>query len=102
MTTHQVRTESEALRSQQFEIVQLVAVLHDGALDLAGIDPCDEVLHTAGHEISRIRNDFRADSHVALFDECDGLIDANISIFHPLPASSEEQTRSGGEGNIPP
>lgn len=70
--------------SQQLEIVQLVAVLHDGALDLAGINPGHEVLHIAINQISRVRDDFGPDSHVALFDECNGL----VSYYqYPVPSN---------------
>lgn len=54
---------------QQIEIVQLVPVAHNVALDLAGIHPGHEVLHIPSDQECRIRDDFCPDSNVPLFDE---------------------------------
>lgn len=59
----------EAKSLQQIEIVQLVPVAHDVALDLAGVHPGHEILHIPGDQERRIRDDFCPDSNVALFNE---------------------------------
>lgn len=54
--------------SKQLEVVQLVSVLHDVALDLAAHRPCDEVLELTSHQESGIRDSLRSDTDMALFD----------------------------------
>lgn len=74
---------------QQIEVVQLVAVLHNVALDLAGVDPGDEVLHVASNQESGIVNDFSSNADVALLDEGSSLfyqLEFIFLCFSPSPA----------------
>ena len=50
------------LQSLEFEVVQLVAVLHNVALDLGGIDPGDKIFHVPCDKVGRVRDDIRTDS----------------------------------------
>lgn len=58
---------------KKIEVIQLVTVLHDVALDLAGVDPGNEVLHVASNQESGIVNDFSSNAYVTLLDESGGL-----------------------------
>lgn len=60
-------------RSKKIEIIQFVAILHDVALDLAGVDPSHKVLHIAGDQESGIINDLCSNADMTLFDESCGL-----------------------------
>ena len=62
-----------ALQGLELEVVELVAVLQDVALDLGRIDPGDEVLHVARDQVGGVGDGVGADADVALFDELDGL-----------------------------
>ena len=53
----------------QIEIVQLVAVAHDIALDLAAVHPSHEILHIPGHQKRRVSNHLSTNPHMTLFDE---------------------------------
>lgn len=68
-------------RSQHVEVIHLVLVAHDVALDLAGVDPGHKVLHVASDEVGRVVDDFRSNADVALFDECSRLAPPISSIL---------------------
>lgn len=71
-------TETQTL--QKIEIVQFIAIAHDIALDLTGIDPRHVILHIARHEIGRISNNLRTDTNMTLFDEGGSSLN---SLHHP-------------------
>lgn len=54
--------------SEQFEVVQLVPILHDVSLDLAANGPSHKVLELAGHQKGRVCDGFRSNSDMALLD----------------------------------
>lgn len=71
-------TETQTL--QKIEIVQFIAIAHDIALDLTGIDPRHVILHIARHEIGRISNNLRTDTNMTLFDEGGSLVCVSTSV----------------------
>jgi hypothetical protein len=48
-------------------------VPHDIPLDLAAVDPGDEILHVAGNQEGRVVDDLGADADMASFHECRSL-----------------------------
>jgi hypothetical protein len=56
-------------RSQQIEVIQLLTVTQDVALDLTGIDPSDKVLHVARDKECRVIDDLGTNTDMALLDE---------------------------------
>lgn len=60
-------------RSQKIKVIQLLTVTQDVALDLTGINPGNEILHVAGNQESRIIDDLRTDTDMALLDESSSL-----------------------------
>lgn len=90
--------------SQQIKIIQLLAIPHDVPLDLARIHPGDKVLHVAGDQEGRVRDDFRANPDVALFDECGCLLN-QVSTFaraYLYIPTSYKRGRDGGRENSQP
>lgn len=85
-------TETQIL--QKIEIVQFIAIAHDIALDLTGIDPRHVILHIARHEIGRISNNLRTDTNMTLFDEGGSLICVSTSV---LPTHIRETKRKKNE-----
>lgn len=59
--------------SKKIKVIQLVTVLHDVALDLAGVDPGNEVLHVAGNQEGGIVDDFGSNADMTLLDESSSL-----------------------------
>lgn len=55
-------------RLQQLKVIQLVAVLHNVALDLAAHRPRHKVLGRSGDEVGRVRYRLDADTDVALLN----------------------------------
>lgn len=58
---------------QQIEVVQLVVVLCDRTLDVALVQPGDEVLEVPRDEEGGVCDDVCADADLALLDVCHGL-----------------------------
>ena len=63
--------------SKQIKVIQLIPILQDVPLDLARVDPSNQILHIPRDEKRRICNDFRACSNVALLDELVRLVAPN-------------------------
>lgn len=59
--------------SQKIKVIQLLAVPHNIALDLAGVDPGHKVLHIATHQECRVSDNFSPDTNMTLFDESSSL-----------------------------
>lgn len=70
-------TSSTSSRSslEQLKVIQLIAVLHDVALNLAADRPRDKVLDAARHKIRRIGDRLGADAHMALLNHLGGGLD---------------------------
>lgn len=60
-------------RSQKIKVIQLLTVTQDITLDLAGINPGNEVLHVARNQESRIIDDLRTNTDMALLNESSSL-----------------------------
>lgn len=66
--TDKKRSSGNTKSLQQVEVVQFVVVLHDSPLELACIDPRNEVFHVARDEESWICNWIWSYSYVALLN----------------------------------
>jgi hypothetical protein len=87
---------------KKIEVIQLVAVLHDVALDLAGVDPGDEVLHVASNQESGIVNDFSSNADVTLLDESSSLFYQLVFMVSSLFFASPQRALRAGSKNLQP
>lgn len=73
--------------SQQIEVIQLLTVAQDIALNLTGINPSNKVFHVTGDQERRIIDNLGTNADMALLDESRRL--DNISIMISLNGSSK-------------
>lgn len=59
---------------KKIKVIHLIAVLHDVALNLARVDPSNEILHVASDQESGIIDDFGSNANMTLFNECSSLV----------------------------
>lgn len=85
-----------SIASQQFEIIQLIPILHDVPLDLASHAPRHEILRRPRHKKRRIRDRLRAHPHMALLDHLSRRL---YSLCHPKSRHYHRQStaRKGGD-----
>lgn len=55
--------------SHKVKVIKLLAVTHDILLDLAGVDPSDEILHITSDQESGIVHNLCSDTDMTLLDE---------------------------------
>lgn len=60
-------------RSQKIKVIQLITVAQNVALDLARIDPGNEILHVTRNQESRIIHDLCTNTDMTLLNESSGL-----------------------------
>lgn len=79
-------------RSQKIKVIQLLTVTQDVALDLTGINPGNEVLHVAGNQESRVIDDLRTNTDMALLNKSSSLAKKKkVSIpFHSIHSTQNQ------------
>lgn len=77
---------SDQMPSQKIKVIQLLPVTQDIALNLAGINPGDKVLHVTRNQKSRIIDNLRTNTDMALLNESSSLPEQKKkkSAFHRL------------------
>lgn len=73
------------LQSQKIKIIQLLAIPHDIALDLAGVDPGHKVLHIAAHQKSRVIDNLSPNADMTLFNKCSSLSMVSLQFKNRTP-----------------
>ncbi|KAI3492178.1 hypothetical protein L1887_43467 [Cichorium endivia] len=94
---HEETVVCRTSESEQVKVVELVVVLGDGALDLARVDPGDEILHIPRDHERWIRDGIRTHSDMTLLDVLDRLSDR---FGHLEPHHHHGQTAPAERGHV--